>query len=93
MRRLLGRAGRRKEALAIASECELFERNHWRLTELPSLAFNKGFNLYMLGENAESIAFFAQAYYGASMFSKYGQGDIQRIAQDAAQKLLGITFD
>jgi len=89
---ILGRAGRRKEALTVVAECELFERSHRRLTELPSLACNRGFNMYMLGETTDSFAYFAQAYYGSSMFSRFGQADIKDTVHDTAYKLFGLTF-
>ena len=89
----LGRAGKRRESQGSILECDQFERTRRRLIELPGLAFNKGYNMLMTGEKAESLAYFAQAYYGASMFSKYGQSADMGIIRKVVEDHFGIIFD
>ena len=69
----LGRLERRREALAIIEKGESFNSEQKCLFVLPGLYFNKGYNLFKLGDKEVSIPYFIMAYYGNSMFARYGK--------------------
>ena len=84
---------RYEEALAIIDEGVNFELRGRRLQNLPDFAINKAFCLLEMGRKEESIPYFAQAYYGASMFADFGGTGNMTIIQDYVQEQLGIAFD
>ena len=67
----LGILERREEALEEIEDCMSLERSHQRLTMLPGLSYNKGYNLFKLGFEKESLPHFVLAYYSARMFAPY----------------------
>jgi transcriptional regulator with XRE-family HTH domain len=89
----VGRLGRWTEALAIVTDGERFERSHKRLIDLPGFAFVRGYNMMLLGKLEECIPYFTLAYYGTSMFSKYGQSSYLPIIYAAVKEHFGIEFD
>ena len=88
----LGRMGRLSEALAIIIEGENFARNHGRLTLLPSLAFNRGYALLMMGKKEESIPYFALSYFGTSLFSQHKKADFLPTIRKFVKDKLMIEF-
>jgi len=82
-----------ERALVIIEEGVNFELRGRRLQNLPDFAINKAFCLVELGKNEESIAYFAQAYYGSSMFADFGGGHNMAVIQDYVRQRLGITFE
>jgi len=89
----LGIAGRLYEALAIITEGENFELSRGRLTVLPLLAFNRGYNMYLLGLEKESIPYIALAYYGASLLAEHGKADYLPLISEYAREKLKLVFD
>jgi len=91
----LGRKEDRYEALAVIEEGMKIEQKHQRLTMLPGLSFNKGYNMLKMGRDKESIPHFALAYYSATMFTAYDRcmeaGAI--VASRRAKEDLGVIFD
>jgi len=80
------------KALEIIDEGVNFELRGRRLQNLPDFAINKALCLLELGQKEESIPYFAQAYYGASMFADFGASQNMAIIQDYAYERLGIRF-
>jgi transcriptional regulator with XRE-family HTH domain len=89
----LGRTGKRNEALNKIAEGEHFERIHGRLTILPELSFNKGFNKMMLVSKESSIPYFTLAYYGFSMFANHGKCGYLSITRKSVKRHLELVFD
>ncbi|MDR2590143.1 MAG: XRE family transcriptional regulator [Oscillospiraceae bacterium] len=89
----LGRAERYNEAIEIAVEGETFERNHGRLIDLPGFIFNMGYNLILHDKKTESIPYLALAYYGSSLFAKFGEDNCLPIIYETAKTYTNITFD
>lgn len=88
----LGRLEQFNEALSLITRGENFERGRGRIIDLPGFMFNKGYGLCMMNREAESKPYFALAYYGASMFSQYGQAIDLPFINETASKYLGINF-
>lgn len=88
----LGRLNKRGEALEVIGTAEIFERNRGRLLELPAFAGNKAYNLMMQGDKEISLAHFALAYYGFSMFEDYGYATFMSITQGLVKKHFGIEI-
>jgi len=90
----LGSMGKREEALEVIEGNMSVERNHQRLTMLPGLSFNKGYNLFKLGFEKESIPHFALAYYTAKMFAPYDNVKAAGvpITRRFVETELGLTF-
>ncbi|MCL2426384.1 MAG: transcriptional regulator [Oscillospiraceae bacterium] len=89
---MLGRMEDYEGALTIIDEGERFERNLGCLIQLPSFAYNKGFNLFESGKKAECIPYFALAYYGTSLFGKHGQNSYLDTMKKCVEKRLGFVF-
>ena len=81
------------EALQIIDEGFNFELRGRRLQNLPDFAINKACCLLELGEKEESIPYFAQAYYGASMFADFGGIQNMAVIQEYVRERLGIVFE
>jgi len=88
----LTQMARYEEALVIIDEGVSFELRGRRLQNLPDFAINKAYCLLELGRKEESIPYFAQAYYGASMFADFGCVENMAVIQDYVQERLGINF-
>jgi len=88
----LGRSGYMNEALEIITEGEIFERNRGRLINLPGFAFNKGYSLLMSNKKTECIPFLILAYYGTSLFAKYGQEHYLPTIQNVLIEHLNIAI-
>jgi transcriptional regulator with XRE-family HTH domain len=88
----LGRLNQRNEALKVIEDAEVFERNHGRLLELPSLAFNKAYNLMKLGDKDIALAYFTLAYYGSAMFTNYGDDAGMSITKDVVLREYGLEI-
>jgi len=82
-----------EEALQIIDEGINFELRGRRLQNLPDFAINKACCLLELGKKEESIPYFAQAYYGASMFADFGGSQNMAIIQEYTRERLGIVFE
>jgi len=91
----LGLMGKRHKALAVISEAMEVERTHRRLTMLPGLSFNKGYNLLKLGKTKESIPYFAMSYYVADMFAPYDNVKAKgaEITKNLVKEEMGLVFD
>jgi len=90
----LGKSGHYEKAFKIIEEAELFERSHGRLTNLPKLIFNKGYNMLMLGAEAKDIIpNFVLAYYGCSMFAKYGLTNDMLIIRKFIKEHFGFSLN
>jgi len=81
------------EALGIIEEGVNFELRGRRLVNLPDFAINKAFCLLELGRREESIPYFAQAYYGASMFADFGTSGNMAVIKEYVYEQLGIEFE
>jgi len=81
------------QALQIIDEGINFELRGRRLQNLPDFAINKACCLLELGQAEESIPYFAQAYYGASMFADFGGSQNMAIIQEYTRERLGIIFE
>jgi len=88
----LAQMARYEEALTIIEEGVNFELRGRRLQNLPDFAINKALCLLEMGRIDESIPYFAQAYYGASMFADFGGAENMVVIQDYVQERLGISF-
>lgn len=89
----LGRAERRQEALLAVAEGEYFAKARGHLYILPNYAFNKGYNIYKIGDAEKSLPLFALANYGASMFSQHGKKAHLDITRKFVYESFGIVFD
>jgi len=88
-----GRAGRLSESLETITDGENFERNRGRIIDLPGFIFNRGYCLLLQSRKYESLPYFALAYYGASLFAKYGQESYLPTIQRIVEKNLELVFD
>ena len=86
----LGRTKRHKEALELVDEAEKLSVKHGRLRLLDRIMGNKGFNLFKLGNEKESIPYLALAYYGAIILDETSN---QQATADFTKVHLGIEFD
>jgi len=89
----LAQMARYEEALAIIDEGVNFELRGRRLQNLPDFATSKALCLLELGRKEESIPYFAQGYYGASMFTDFGGAENMQVIQDYVQEKLNINFE
>jgi len=89
----IGRAQHYAEAIEVITEGENFERNRGRLIELPSFLFNRAYILLLMSKKEECIPYFALSYYGASLFSNYGQEYYLPIIQGTMRENFGFDFD
>ena len=90
----LGRTNQREKALTIVDEAETFERSRGRLTNLPTLICNKGYNQMKLGADSKDvIPLFVLAYYGDSMFADFGSLNDMLITRKFMKETFGISLD
>jgi len=89
----LAQMARYDEALNIIEEGVNFELRGRRLQNLPDFTINKALCLLELGRQDESIPYFAQAYYGASMFADFGGKENMAVIEDYVKERLGISFE
>ncbi|MCL2528164.1 MAG: hypothetical protein FWE42_07055 [Defluviitaleaceae bacterium] len=89
----LAQMARYEEALVIIEDGVNFELRGRRLQNLPDFAINKALCLLEMGRTEESIPYFAQAYYGASMFADFGGSENMAVIQEYVMERLGICFD
>jgi len=91
----LGRAGQREKALEVIDAGLKFDQARERLHNLPGLLFNHGYSSYMLDRDTtreKTIAYFALAYYTASIYSDHGMGDYLPIINDTALEWFDIDL-
>jgi len=88
----LSQMARYEEALVIIEEGVNFELRGRRLQNLPDFALNKALCLLEMGQNEECLPYFAQGYYGASMFADFGSGENMAVIRDYVKERLGIDF-
>jgi len=88
----LGRSERRHENQRIIEDGENFERCRGCLIELPGFAYNKGYNLLMLGKKEECIPYFVMSYYGTKLLENHGQKAYLDIMRETIEKHLGISL-
>jgi len=89
----LAKLDRRSDALEIIQQAEEFEQRHGVLNVLPLLTYNKAFNLYEKSEKEKSLAYFAMAYYGFTIFKEHGRANAISIARNRVKKNFGIILD
>jgi len=89
----LAQMTRFEEALTIIEEGFYFELRGRRLQNLPDFAITKALCLYEQGKKNESIPYFAQGYYGASMFADFGSEENMAVIKDYVHEKLGVIFE
>jgi len=87
----LAQMSRYEEALAIIEEGEIFELRGRRLNNLPDFAITKALCLLELGRKEESLSYFAQGFFGASMFADFGGQDMDILREYVLEKI-GVDF-
>ena len=88
----LGRAGRRREALEVVEKALLFEQSKGSLSMLPVLVFNKAYNICMMGDETESLPYFALSYYGSCLFEDYGEAGSMEITRKFVFEKFGLSL-
>ena len=78
------------DALKVIEEGEILELRGRHLNNLPNYAVSKAIGLFSLGEKEKSIPYFAQSYYGFSLFVDFGYGGHMDIIRDHVKEH-GIT--
>ena len=89
----LGKAGRRKEALAIVDKALRFDFSKERLVELPRLIFNKAYIIDMDNKKTESLPLFVLSYYGLCLFEEYGDSNNIALTKQFIFDNFNLTFD
>ena len=90
----LGKIKKYDKTLEILEEIEQFERSRSRLTNLPKIVFNKGYNKLMLGADAKDvIPHFILAYYGCSLLANYGLAHDMLIIRNFMTERFNIILD
>jgi len=91
----LGKLGRHEEALQTIEDGEGFECSHNHFLMLPGLAFNKAYNLIMLGESSAAEPYVALAYYGFSIFKDNNENANNMLSMIScfARVNMGITIE
>jgi len=90
---ILSRFEQFQHALAVIDEGENYMKHRMQLIRLPNFAYNKGYNLFHLGKETESIPYHAMAYYGASIFAKCGQKSNLKVIRQKVKERFDIVFD